>query len=408
MSRDCAILLGAGISIDAGIPSSFALTRAVYDKLREIRGSNQATLFGYVLTKLTARRVLAGGTPFDSINIEDAFDALLRLVRRDTDLLSEFVYSWDPILDSLKPQFDQASFVRLVSDSVRDQRRSLSREILSVDETRLRQAAQTISAALDSGGTSYNADRVAGTYIDILVSILASPTNGFTYMDRLVEFAVERSLFVATLNYDLLFEASARRCGRPFSYGLEAWNEKQIIKPLKDHVNLLKLHGSINWSGSVDQFSVLEEAAPTSNWRHSNALMIFGGQNSKLTPQGPFLQLRHSFENGLMRCNRLLVAGYSFGDAHINALLRRWVATRSKAKMVILDPSKIDFSLDVFAKSYSFDTEKKRKTVELVHVERTAEAGLNDALEELASRIDSEVDGSRNGFLPHVLVKRVS
>jgi hypothetical protein len=407
VSRDCAILLGAGVSIDAGIPSSFALTRVVYDTLRGNRGSDQATLFGYVLAKLTARRVLAGGSPFDRINIEDAFDALLRLLQRDQDIISEFVYSWDPILDSFKPSFDEAGFARALAESVMDQRSSLQRGIISVNETHLRTAASIISRSIDGSSNMPDASGVAGTYIDILVSILSNPQNDYSYLSDLVKFSHDRCRISASLNYDLLFENSAKSEDIPIDYGLTAWNEKQIVKFGNGGISFLKLHGSINWSGSPEIFSISNDAVKISRFNRSNALMIFGGQSSKLTPQGPFLQLRQAYETGLMRCNRLLIAGYSFGDDHINAMLRRWVSTRSKAKMVILEPSNVDFGLNVFRNSYKFDATEKRKIIDLVHVKKTAREGINQAIRETTARIDTNFDKNRNGALPHILVKRI-
>src|SRR4051812_48392483 len=110
------ILLGAGASRDAGLPDSYELTRQVYERLSRPRYEVHSKLFGYIVAKLTARGVLSGGSPFSEVNIEDAYDGLTRLLNRDSDFLSDFVYSWDPILESMSIPFDSYRFQRTLSD----------------------------------------------------------------------------------------------------------------------------------------------------------------------------------------------------------------------------------------------------------------------------------------------------
>jgi hypothetical protein len=66
--------------------------------------------------------------------------------------------------------------------------------------------------------------------------------------------------------------------------------------------------------------------------------MVFGGAGQKLSASGPFLQFLTSFERAIMKSGHLLVIGYSFRDAHINAVLRRWRLTRRQSKLTIVDP----------------------------------------------------------------------
>lgn len=407
--RSYAVLLGAGASIDAGIPSSFAMTRRVYEELVEQRNNQQAALFGYVLTKLIGRRVLSGGSPFDPVNIEEAYDTVLRLVNRDQDVLSDFVQGWDPILSFMKPAFDERAFITGIVESIQDQRRGrIDQGIINVDQHRLQSSAHAISAALSGSDYSQNSANITAIYIDILVKILASPSSPSTYMDDLAAFCIQSDCITGTLNYDLLFEQSISRLQREVDYGLSEWNDRQIVRWNKGHIKLAKMHGSINWSGHADHFSVLPDVPTFERWQHSNALMIFGGQSSKLTPHGPFLQLRHLYESLLMKSDTLVVAGYSFGDAHINSMLKRWISTRKKAKMVVLDPSRVPFELDLFQSSYAINGTDKHLNVQLVHVQKTAALGMRDAISEARARIDTTYPEGKNGYLPRVLVKVIN
>ncbi len=403
------ILLGAGASIDAGLPSSFALTRLVFEELRKPAYEKQATLFAYVISKLQTRHVLRGGSPFDSVNIEDAYDAILRLLDRDKDPLADFVYSWDPILDLLRSPFSEKEFVSGIGETFSELSHSLARGSSSVRLSGVGRAAKAISQAIGTTGSQLASQDVSALYIHILIDLLSRSSGSTEYLRSLASFALAKSANLSTLNYDILMEQQISALGGEYDYGFDQWNTKQIVSFKKGSVRLHKLHGSINWSGSPEQITISDPSESKSPWQRRHSLMIFGGQSSKLTPRGPFLQIRNEFEKSLMRSNRLLVVGYSFGDEHVNALLRRWVTTRDRAKLVIVDPGHVDFGRDVFSSSFRHGSNNELiKTVDMVHVKQSAAAGMQAALKEVQSRISIDHDRSINGFLPHIMVKRIA
>ena len=74
--------------------------------------------------------------------------------------------------------------------------------------------------------------------------------------------------------------------------------------------------------------------------------------------------------------------------------------------MIIVDPGTVDFGLNVFQQSYT-DKEKERfKTVDIVHIKRTAAEGIDKALAVSDSRFNPNYE-HKNGFLPHILVTRI-
>lgn len=50
------------------------------------------------------------------------------------------------------------------------------------------------------------------------------------------------------------------------------------------------------------------------------------GDREKLATHGPTLALNFAACEALARATHLAVIGYSFGDAHINAIIRDWLA----------------------------------------------------------------------------------
>ena len=68
------------------------------------------------------------------------------------------------------------------------------------------------------------------------------------------------------------------------------------------------------------------------------------GRGEKLTPRGPFLDLRAEFAAELQHTSHLVVVGYSFSDEHVNELIRKWQSTNDERILVVVDP--------VFPRSY--------------------------------------------------------
>lgn len=386
------ILLGAGASIDAGLPSAFSLTEMVYERLRQRffgnRDGRQAILFGYVVSKLRARRALQGISPFLPINIEDAYEAVLRIVGRDSDFLSDFVYSWDPILEHLKPRFDESAFVDGLVRGFADQRRSLERGIVSANTSELSKSARAISRVVNGDYRPTDAKSVASLYLYILVDLLSKPSGSTDYLDALASSAADLGATVATLNYDLLFESAAQRRGITIDYGLSEWNERRVVRWQKNCLRLLKLHGSANWIGKHDEIIVDQKNGSFGTMSYKDPLLIFGGQNRKLTPDGPFLQLRSELEKAIMAADKILIIGYSLGDEHLNAIIRDWAATRRRGRLIFIDPGKLDLHR-ISGKYGVFTSGEKGESeapVEIKVIASGAESGLRQALDLLKAR----------------------
>ncbi len=87
-----------------------------------------------------------------------------------------------------------------------------------------------------------------------------------------------------------------------------------------------KLHGSSNW---IDE--------------SGKQLLVMGGNKVSIIDQYPILKWYHDqFKEYLVRPDtRLMVIGYSFGDAHINKIIQE-AAGRGNLRIFIIDPLGID------------------------------------------------------------------
>jgi len=178
--------------------------------------------------------------------------------------------------------------------------------------------------------------------------VLSTPSST-DYLQSLVELAIQQpgGLDIATLNYDTTVESVADRLGVHVDTGMSRWRPGEPIDfSLRNQtINLMKIHGSVNWSRSTDnrnrpegfpfvQHVYVDGADPLTN---ENPVIIIGDRE-KLTAEGPTLALMRAFEEALARADRLVVVGYSFGDDHINTVIRNWLGARSSPTLTILDP----------------------------------------------------------------------
>jgi hypothetical protein len=335
MARQSVVLFGAGASMDAGLPDAHQLTRKVYAKLREAK-SDDARLFGLIVSKLLVRHVRMGGSPYDDINVEDAYDALKKFIHRDVDLISEFVQAWDPISAGGLEGFDAKGFAEnmALAFSLEEGRRFDGRPSFNVNQRNIVAATEKLQQAF--GGDFF---RLRGAslepFLTTLSTILNAPDENLEYMENLLRVCEGRTSCIATLNYDRIVERSYEKIGSKFDLGLSQWNDKRYVKFHGQAPKLIKLHGSVDWFlRNEDEIDVGIQVSAFSLAR----AMVFGGQNEKLVPHGPFLHLRHEFQRLLRDSSSLLVVGYSFGDSHLNAIIRSWVAAKTNARMMVVNP----------------------------------------------------------------------
>lgn len=327
------LLLGAGASIDAGLPDTYGLTRAVYDLLRE-RNPRGARLFAFVIAKLIVRNARRGASPFQDINVEEAYDALKRLLHKDEDVLGEFVSSWEPPAAQDK-EVNVRQVKKYLEDSFRISQTG-GQVYARLDERDLRLAIDEITHP--GSDDSYNF-AVLENAIDILAELLRVEADKVAYLANFIQNSSELIDCVATLNYDITFETAAESVGLATDYGLESWNEKRVIRFAANSIKLFKLHGSVNWFKDGTDDIALDPIGARA--RRPTRAMIFGGQSDKLNPDGPFITLRQEFQRSLFNSTTLAIVGYSFSDAHLNAIIRMWIASKRKGKLIVLDPSGI-------------------------------------------------------------------
>ncbi len=198
------------------------------------------------------------------------------------------------------------------------------------------------------------------------------------YYSRFVKEAQRKGVTIVTVNYDNAVEATCAQFDIPCTLGVHSWGKKGRLSFQRDHLRLLKLHGSILWGTHphtlkpANQWGALTVDMSAMEAGEMFPYVIFGDEN-KLSPFGPMLCLIEEFRRTLYKARRIVVVGYSFMDHHINYLLCEWMDSNNSAQMAVYDK----------------------------HAGRVKEK-LPDAFHKHLGRIDFQ-DASAETCLPHVL-----
>jgi hypothetical protein len=330
------VLLGAGASKEAGVPTTFDATAEL---VRQV-GSHPtpwANALHFVCAQLMAHDAATeGANPYsDRLDVERVFAAIELLAERRTLEVTPFVASWQPGVDAwdgsppgpirFAQDYEQAignahpgaAMSRVIHEQIQASKRGRSLSVYHELAERMLQALRR----------------------------LVTTTGDVSYLMPLVEAGrAPGGLTIATLNYDLTVEQAAEAAGVPLTTGISEWMTHDRWDWPRDEIRLLKLHGSIDWAwdkltsapSRLEQSLVDVSDSPADDPRPP--ALVFG-HRAKLRAQGPFLGLLAEFERQLAEKDRLIVIGYSFRDDHVNEILRRWINERRRRKVLVVDPA---------------------------------------------------------------------
>lgn len=334
------VLLGAGASQEAGIPTTFELTRVLVERIEGHAGwrRDNSSALNFVCGTLVGYDAATKGTsPFDRLDIERVFAAVELLAERRDLEVTPFVASWLPAVDAWDQSrssglgfFDQNLAKALMENpgfnNARDLITSLIREVTRAE------------------GTGEIYANLARRMLDVLRELVAVTEKQIAYLTPLVEQGQQEcGLTIATLNYDLAVEGAAEARDVPARTGIREWIDNGRWEWPTKGIRLLKLHGSIDWAwqelraGDGDLPRKVVKALDSPSEPAGDPVLVFGARG-KLRAEGPFLGLLAEFEKQLSDATRLIVIGYSFRDDHVNELITRWMAEGKARTILAVDP----------------------------------------------------------------------
>jgi len=186
----------------------------------------------------------------------------------------------------------------------------------------------------------------------IVATLVDSKTESEPF-DRLAVWLAggyyERAIEVFTVNYDLLIERALDVAGVPYFDGfvgnLEARFQTDMVDQWpsvseslpSEFVRLWKVHGSVNWAErrDGDVVEIIRLGAPVDG--DLPAAIYPSDEKYDQSRRAPFVVLMDRFRRALTVPETVtLVAGYSFGDQHLNELLFDGARRYPRSELVVL------------------------------------------------------------------------
>jgi hypothetical protein len=314
LSNRITVLAGAGLCKDAGLPTSVELACKLQETLvqaattappivpssnYDLAKVNLAT-FRFLNGGIRFQQGILGNDPDEPVNIEQIAVAAEELQKRSENPLSPYASGWH---------------ARIVE--------------------------------LERGSPNLLATFIDFIYsqLDRWLTLTDDNIRSLHYIRNLFEICNEGcGVDVFSLNYDLCIEtALTQYAKKQFSNGFTeagGWEPQTLRENIP--VRLFKLHGSLDWI--EDQaYGLCSLQYP----RHKQAeniegddirpLLIFGTAH-KLSPREPFLTMTYLFSQRVLSTTILAIIGYSFGDEHVNQIIRQGIEKNSKLRVLVVGP----------------------------------------------------------------------
>jgi hypothetical protein len=376
------ILLGAGASAEAGVPTAHAMTERMLEIFEDSADLRQHTdILRFAVGGLLFQQGIKGRNPYDGVNIEDLFNAIQFLAMRHEDDVAAFVSAWHPAVDEFErvPQrirdrhmarsiregilqelasafkggLSNAQLTRgktaglpetIVSDTVRAMGLAFEGLVMGYTDLdpRLDEKFNWYDESLNHDGVFL--DTVSSMTQKLVDTVWVEDIWKVSYLIPMINNALRVQIPIATLNYDNTLELLCSSENICVNTGIEEWSsDGRITVSCNGQIFLLKLHGSINWEASTPKndnaLPITRVAAVPIKRMRGEAFQpaVIFGQRNKLTAKGPFMELLRVFQEQLIGCERLTVIGYSFRDEHINELLSQWLNQKPWSKLRVID-----------------------------------------------------------------------
>ena len=299
-STDIIFLLGAGASVEAGIPASAKMIDEIEVLLRTDDGwAEFQDLYNHVKSAIHYSSGLKGDFGTDvPFNVETLVNTLYELERNEEHPLYPFIAAWN------------SRFVSLANPDFSTVRRF---------RTKILEALKKWMCPEDTAQGDYY--------------------HGFRTLQQ--DFNYPLHLF--SLNYDLCVERIADsdfRVESGFSgfgpnhvWDWERFEQAEGSPPDLPQIYLYKLHGSINWKRddgknlfSVEQTETVEP----------NKMDVIFGRDFKLEAADPYLFYAYQFRRFALEARLIVTIGYSFADEHINKMLSQSIKREEQRKVLVI------------------------------------------------------------------------
>lgn len=335
-------LLGAGVSLSCGAPSTKALTDFILSSTSGVQRHSDCTYYvgadlPYYLPLLQSIRKL-----LEFLNAQaDGF--FRETQRRSRKVNYEDLYYLAAQLADATSEFENPAIHHFWRAANRFKEEPAREGFFRVDD-------------LFIETTRY----IRGAVVANLSNLECSARHIESVIEALRDQDIS-NVEIATLNHDLLIERSLRESKIEYFDGftklsgdLLAWDEAAFGR-YPGKVRVLKLHGAVNWWRIVLEDGHTQRVCIATNGDVWHAKGPSGERIQNLGSNGPeiligtfnklldynfdiFADLIGLFRATLCGLDRLVVSGYSFGDKGVNACLVAWLRGCAARRLMIITP----------------------------------------------------------------------
>jgi hypothetical protein len=296
-STDIILLLGAGASVDAGVPSSPMMIDDIERLLKTPEWKRFEKLYHQIKSAIHYKEGIKGRFNTDvSYNIETLVNTLTELERNEDHPIYPFIATWNSrLLAYAGHDFEHLHDFRL--------------EIL----------------------------KTLKNWVQLENRKNAEYYCGLKQFQRVLQFPLK----VFSLNYDLCVEeldGDSFRVETGFAdVGGSPWEWKRFDETNPEaeppEVYLYKMHGSINWKR--DEAENLICVNHCGNIAPEQMQIIFG-RDFKLEAADPYLFFAFEFRRCSLDARGIVSIGYGFGDEHINKMLKQALRLDDKKRLIVV------------------------------------------------------------------------
>ena len=372
MKKDLIFLLGAGASLDAGMPCTRQITSTIisgknFQGEKAFRHSDETWSFGQgpsvPIDNVYMHRVLKAVKLLKYI-----YDKAFSDMRRDGNYEDIYFLAHTLFRAALdKHRIELQPFLA-----------SLYPELLPV---LIKREDEIIDRFCQPEGLT-DLFRETMNYIrDVVWYLLREQPTKIESLQSIIDACKDDSfnkVKLFTLNHDLVLEQALKLNSLEFAEGFEParnklrhWNPN-LFDNNQYRILLFKIHGSINWFNFSDEEDTnvpdkIGIPETTDIWhltneyghlqRPGNGRPVFlAGTENKIFSysSGIFLGLISRFRESLNDVNSFAICGYSFGDKGINRLIKDWLFSNQENRLIVIDPSKelsIERASDIMART---------------------------------------------------------
>lgn len=288
------VLVGAGCSVDAGIPTS----KTMATKLEELLNKQQKwSEFRHLYNFMKSAILYAdgiNGSFADNFDIEKLMNVTSELEKKQETTLYPFIGSWNPrLLELTDHEFKEIKeFRNMIQDQLKDW-------------------------------------------------VTIPNYSSANYYKRFFDFQSEYNfpLRMFSLNYDRCLEENTpddKELERGFDPDSRTWDGRRFDAGYEHQpdVYLYKMHGSIDWMRDENKGHILMEVDKTPE----KPDLIFG-TNYKMQYIDPYLFYTYEFRKYTLESKVILTVGYSFRDEHVNGILGQALKNEKTRRIIAISPS---------------------------------------------------------------------